>query len=119
MQTIESLTELLRMAHEQIDTEVAKNAELCLNNAEVRIAELEKEKELNKRVAKMFNDSPNLEFADFKEYFPDDFKAHNLEQARKGFWLGFESARCHPDEMNILMQWEETKVFNEAQELKE
>ena len=28
MQTIESLTELLRMAHEQIDTEVAKNAEL-------------------------------------------------------------------------------------------
>ena len=28
MQTIESLTELLRMAHEQIDTEVAKIAEL-------------------------------------------------------------------------------------------
>ena len=34
MQTIESLTKLLRMAHEQIETEVAKNAELdkeCLN----------------------------------------------------------------------------------------
>tara|TARA_R110000796_G_scaffold192343_1_gene309039 strand:+ start:338 stop:553 length:216 start_codon:yes stop_codon:yes gene_type:complete len=28
MQTIESLTKLLRMAHEQIDTEVAKIAEL-------------------------------------------------------------------------------------------
>ena len=37
-----------------------------------------------------------------------------LEQTRKGFWLGFEDARCHPDEMNILTQWEETKVFIDA-----
>ena len=36
MQTIESLTELLRMAHERIGTEVAKNAELekDLSNAQ-------------------------------------------------------------------------------------
>ena len=36
MQTIETLTELLRMAHEQIETEVAKNAELekDLSNAQ-------------------------------------------------------------------------------------
>jgi microsomal dipeptidase-like Zn-dependent dipeptidase len=38
----------------------------------------------------------------------------DLEQQRKGFWLGFEDARCHPDEMNILKQWENTKVFIEA-----
>ena len=41
-------------------------------------------------------------------------ESHNLEQQRKGFWLGFEDARCHPDEMNILNQWENTKVFIEA-----
>ena len=35
MQTIESLTELLRMAHEQIDTEVAKNAELKKGGGEL------------------------------------------------------------------------------------
>ena len=39
---------------------------------------------------------------------------YGLEQQRKGFWLGFEGARCHPDEMNILNQWERTKVFIEA-----
>jgi hypothetical protein len=38
----------------------------------------------------------------------------DLEQQRKGFWLGFEDARCHPDEMNILNQWENTKVFIES-----
>ena len=43
----------------------------------------------------------------------------DLEQTRKGFWLGFEDARCHPDEMNILAQWEGTKAFNQAKALKE
>ena len=47
-------------------------------------------------------------------FTPKQLEAHNLEQTRKGFWLGFEDARCHPDEMNILKQWEGTKVFNEA-----
>jgi hypothetical protein len=46
------------------------------------------------------------------------FEAHNLEQTRKGFWLGFEDARCHPDEMNILTQWEGTKTFNQVKALK-
>jgi hypothetical protein len=44
----------------------------------------------------------------------DFLLANNIEQQRKGFWLGFEDARCHPDEMNILNQWENTKVFIES-----
>jgi hypothetical protein len=43
----------------------------------------------------------------------------DLEQTRKGFWLGFEDARCHPYSWNILSRWEGTKVFNEAKALKE
>jgi hypothetical protein len=43
----------------------------------------------------------------------------DLEHTRQGFWLGFEDARCHPDEMNILQQWEGTKRFNQAKALKE
>ena len=46
-------------------------------------------------------------------------EAHDLERTRKGFWLGFEDARCHPSEMNILSQWEGTKVFKQAKALKE
>jgi len=41
----------------------------------------------------------------------------DLEVTRKGFWLGFESARCYPSENNILMKWEETLYFKQAQEL--
>ena len=40
---------------------------------------------------------------------------HDLEQHRQGFWNGFESARCNPDEMNIKKQWELTLIFNQAQ----
>ena len=43
----------------------------------------------------------------------------DLEVTRKGFWLGFESARCYPSENNILMKWEETLYFKQAQELGE
>jgi hypothetical protein len=46
-------------------------------------------------------------------------QAQDLEQTRKGFWLGFEDARCHPGEMNILSQWEGTKVFKQAKALEE
>ena len=52
-------------------------------------------------------------------FSPAKFEAHNLEQTRKGFWLGFEDAKCHPDEMNILAQWEGTKAFSQAKALKE
>ena len=48
-----------------------------------RITELEKENELLKQVEKIFNDSPDLEFSRFKEMFPSDFAAHNLEQQAK------------------------------------
>jgi hypothetical protein len=43
-----------------------------------------------------------------------DLTKRDLEIKRKGFWLGFEDARCHPDEMNILKQWQCTLVFNQA-----
>jgi hypothetical protein len=41
----------------------------------------------------------------------------NLEATRKGFWLGFEDARCHPQENNILMQWESTLIFTQSKQL--
>jgi hypothetical protein len=41
----------------------------------------------------------------------------NLETTRKGFWLGFEDARCHPQENNILMQWESTLIFIQLKQL--
>ena len=49
-----------------------------------RIAELEKENKLLKQVEQIFNDSPDLEFSRFKEMFPSEFKAHNLEQQAIG-----------------------------------
>ena len=53
---------------------------ICLNNAEVRIAELKKENELLKRVEDIFNASPDLTFDCCKKLFSEDFQAHNLEQ---------------------------------------
>ena len=84
MQTIESLTELLRMAHEQIDTELAKNAELKLKTCildstkghlsqceaalesrdelnetlKARITELEKEQSKLVKALKLIQNSP-------------------------------------------------------------
>ena len=55
-----------------------------------------------------------IELGDRVVFSKQALQAHNLQQTRKGFWLGFEDARCHPDEMNILKQWEGTKVFSEA-----
>jgi hypothetical protein len=46
-----------------------------------------------------------------------DLTKRDLEIKRKGFWLGFEDARCHPDEMNILKQWQGTLVFNQVGDL--
>tara|TARA_R110000744_G_scaffold102519_1_gene197092 strand:+ start:23 stop:547 length:525 start_codon:yes stop_codon:yes gene_type:complete len=48
-----------------------------------RIAELEKANKLLKQVEQIFNDSPDLEFSRFKEMFPSDFAAHDLEQQAK------------------------------------
>jgi hypothetical protein len=48
----------------------------------------------------------------------DGLKQRDLENTRKGFWLGFEDARCHPDEMNIKRQWENTLLFRQANEVK-
>ena len=49
-----------------------------------RIAEFEKENKLLKRVEKIFNDSPDLTFGCCERLFPEEFKAHNLEQKAKG-----------------------------------
>ena len=72
-----------------------------------RIAELEKERDEANCHAYYILETCMV-------FSPANFEAHNLEQQRKGFWLGFEDARCHPDEMNILNQWENTKVFIES-----
>ena len=49
-----------------------------------KIAELEKENSLLKRVEEIFNASPDLTFDCCKKLFPEDFQAHNLEQQAKG-----------------------------------
>jgi hypothetical protein len=74
-----------------------------------RIAELEKDKAFLLTQRFMGNTIVST-----GQGLSDAIKTHNLEQQRKGFWLGFEDARCHPDEMNILNQWENTKVFIES-----
>jgi len=51
------------------------------------------------------------------EFLKEQLASANLETTRKGFWLGFEDARCHPQENNILMQWEKTLVFNKTKQL--
>ena len=80
-----------------------------------------KKVELDKRIAELEKDKEFLLTQRFmgntiftNQGLSDATAKHNLEQQRKGFWLGFEDARCHPDEMNILTQWENTKVFIEA-----
>jgi mRNA-degrading endonuclease YafQ of YafQ-DinJ toxin-antitoxin module len=65
----------------------------------------ELEKELSRIVSGLFSEN--------------ELAIRDLEHTRQGFWLGFEDARCHPDEMNILQQWEGTKRFNQAKALKE
>ena len=50
-----------------------------------QIAELEKENKLLKEVEVIFNNAPDLVFADCKGYFPEEFKVHNLEQQIKAF----------------------------------
>jgi hypothetical protein len=74
-----------------------------------RIAEVEKERD---QILKTVLDSESNYCA-----LKDSMPVHNLEQTRKGFWLGFEDARCHPYQWNILNRWEGTKVFNEAKAL--
>ena len=78
-----------------------------IKGMEKRIAELEKERDEANCHAYYILETCMV-------FSPANFEAHNLEQQRKGFWLGFEDARCHPDEMNILNQWENTKVFIES-----
>ena len=85
----------------KLHTENLKQAEL--RQAELKQAELEDEVDLGERITE-------LEANQAKR---------DLEVTRKGFWLGFESARCYPSENNILMKWEETLYFKQAQELGE
>tara|TARA_R110000765_G_scaffold170354_1_gene275298 strand:- start:8 stop:391 length:384 start_codon:yes stop_codon:yes gene_type:complete len=94
---------------------------------EDKIAELEKDNdELNYASDELYSLVFNhinlmLEFPDQVDHTDIEqlLEAHDLERTRKGFWLGFEDARCHPSEMNILSQWEGTKVFKQAKALKE
>ena len=86
------------------------------------IAELEKDR--NARETSIRYLSCSQDWDDFTNransiFYSDCLDVHNLEQTRRGFWLGFESARCHGDEMNILMMWEQTKAFNDSKATKE
>ena len=85
----------------EIFTQSQESKEAVERAIEIILEKDERIAELVKRTAKV-----ELAFA--------ILESHNLEQQRKGFWLGFEDARCHPDEMNILNQWENTRVFIEA-----
>jgi mRNA-degrading endonuclease YafQ of YafQ-DinJ toxin-antitoxin module len=82
---------------------IADDAISTINELQSKIAKLEKE--LSGIVSGLFSEN--------------ELAIRDLEHTRQGFWLGFEDARCHPDEMNILQQWEGTKRFNQAKALKD
>lgn len=48
--------------------------------------------------------------------FSDSLLSRDEESMRKGFWWGFERARMHPDENNILAQWEDVKALKRRNE---
>lgn len=48
--------------------------------------------------------------------FSDSLVSRDEESMRKGFWWGFERARMHPDENNILAQWEDVKALKRRNE---
>ena len=62
-----------------------------------RIAELEKDNELLKEVEVIFNNAPDLVFADCKGYFPEEFKAHSLEQQKKVIDILYKAGKCDAD----------------------
>jgi hypothetical protein len=66
------LWDILQIQMQVLQVEVAK------------VTKLEKENKLLKRVEKIFNDSPDLTFGCCERLFPEEFKAHNLEQRVKG-----------------------------------
>ena len=59
-------------------------------------------------------DYPPIQHVEMIDKLCSHLAKRDLETTRKGFWLGFEDARCHPEENNILMQWENTLIFNQA-----
>ena len=79
--------------------------ELLVSDYRIANAELEKERDELHDILKMASLLCK----------PESLEAHNLEQHRRGFWNGFENARCHPDEMNILQQWGSSLIFIESQ----
>ena len=92
---------------------------ICLNNAEVRIAELKKENELLKRVEDIFNASPDLTFDCCKKLFTEDFQAHNLEQQATACDWVYKNV---PDLSNgnyMVIQNRARQLRSQAKELKE
>lgn len=117
-----SLTDIKRIAEldatiDAMVTKASAKPRPSYDEQQRQIAELDKELATS-------TPPPNLIWFDRSEVLgldPEqtgviDLRGMKLEQQRKGFWLGFEDARCHPDEMNILSQWESTKAFNQAKE---
>jgi hypothetical protein len=64
--------------------EIVDDYESCILRHQESIAKLEKENKLLKKVEQIFNDSPDLEFSLFKDVFPEEYEAHNLEQQIEG-----------------------------------
>ena len=66
-----------------------------------RIAELEEENKLLKRVEQIFNDSPDLTFDGCQGLFKDEFEAHNLEQR----------INCVEHSVKLLSKWGSARVI--------
>lgn len=75
--------DLLEFQIHCLNTDQLQVAEL-IQNAIKRIAELEQENNMLKRVEKIFNDSPNLTFNVVKKLFKDELSIFKLEQQAKG-----------------------------------
>ena len=84
------------------------------------IAELEIENKLLKQVEQIFNDSPDLEFSLFKQVFPDEYEAHNLEQQAKGLIdFSYNKMATNPGSLVSLLIYCANVLLDKAKALKE
>jgi phage shock protein A len=89
---------------------------------EKRIAELEKENILLKRVEEIFNASPDLTFDCCKRLFEQEFEAHNLEQQAEGIEAAANDYSDNLDATTVYLADLDCRVIdlrNQAKALKE
>jgi hypothetical protein len=108
MSNIPSVIKNLKLRITQLE---GYNAGLADESCEqqAKIAELDKENRLLKRVEQIFNNSPDLTFDCCKRMLKDDFKAHNLEQQNKIIDILYKAGKCDADCLEYFKALKEGK----------